>query len=317
MKQYLLPLKILVAVTLFVAIFLSLDWQLALQKLTRIHWGWLLAGIASHVCALTLSAWRWQRLVNALNHQLSYGNAVHFYWIGSLFSTVLPSNIGGDVVRLALARRIGSITDILSSVLMERITGFLVLLTVGAIALLSFPESEQVIPMRTPLIAILLGCLCAVPVLIVRGSGLFNRFVERHRSRRDLAGKLLSKLGQLNHSIQQYRHRRRELAITLILSVIFYGILFAYQGWMVLAVGGELTLAGLVFAAPLVILVSSLPISFNGLGVSEGAFVVLYTLAGVDPETALAAALLRRLCITFVASLGVIPWLRERQQTPQ
>jgi hypothetical protein len=66
--------------------------------------------------------------------------------------------------------------------------------------------------------------------------------------------------------------------------------------------------------ALLVTLAAALPISPNGLGVGEAAFVLLYTQIGVAPEQALAAALLRRVVVTLVALVGAVPWLASRDR---
>ncbi|MGC1510820.1 lysylphosphatidylglycerol synthase transmembrane domain-containing protein [Ketobacter sp.] len=314
MKKYLFPLKILVALAILALIVCTLDWQQSLNHLKNISWLWLLIGVLLHVSAIMLSAFRWQQLVQVLSHRLNYREALKFYWIGSLFSTVLPSNIGGDVVRLTMARRVGSVTAILTSVLMERVTGLLLLLVIGLIALILSPQIEQVLPMRTAIIGSLVIGLLFIPYFLSRSSGWLSRLAALPFTQQGIARKVASKLEQIGDSVRVYRQQPAAIRLTFALSLIFYCLLFAYQGAMVYAVGGELTLGGLMFAAPLVILISSLPISINGLGISEGAFVVLYALTGVNPEIALAAAVLRRLTITFVALLGVIPWLQERKQ---
>jgi hypothetical protein len=50
----------------------------------------------------------------------------------------------------------------------------------------------------------------------------------------------------------------------------------------------------------------------NGLGVAEGVFVLLYVQLGVDPETALAAAVLRRVVDLANSGLGGLFWLVQR-----
>jgi len=49
----------------------------------------------------------------------------------------------------------------------------------------------------------------------------------------------------------------------------------------------------------------------NGLGVTEGAFVLLYSRLGVPAEMAFSAAIPRRLVIIAVTSVGLIYWYRS------
>ena len=60
---------------------------------------------------------------------------------------------------------------------------------------------------------------------------------------------------------------------------------------------------------PLVPLVGMLPVTANGLGLAEGAFVLFYTQMGVPADQAFAAALLRRLVTIGVSLPGCAMWL--------
>ena len=51
-------------------------------------------------------------------------------------------------------------------------------------------------------------------------------------------------------------------------------------------------------------LVSLLPLTLDGIGVVEGAFVLFYAAAGAPPEAALAAAMLRRPGTLAVSTVG-------------
>jgi hypothetical protein len=77
-------------------------------------------------------------------------------------------------------------------------------------------------------------------------------------------------------------------------------------------VAGDISLLEVVFIAPLIILVSLVPISVNALGIAEGAFVLFYTQAGLAPEEALAAAVLRRVLTLGYSLGGGVIWLREK-----
>jgi uncharacterized membrane protein YbhN (UPF0104 family) len=60
----------------------------------------------------------------------------------------------------------------------------------------------------------------------------------------------------------------------------------------------------LLAAVPLALLSSRLPLSFDGIGVYEGIFVSVMSLAGVEPAAALAIALAGRAFQT----LAWLPW---------
>ena len=87
-------------------------------------------------------------------------------------------------------------------------------------------------------------------------------------------------------------------------------MLVLFQFAVLRAVGSSITLVDAALVAPLVPLVSLLPITANGLGLTEGAFVLFYTQMGVPAEQAFAAAILRRLVTIAVSVPGGLMWLR-------
>jgi hypothetical protein len=71
----------------------------------------------------------------------------------------------------------------------------------------------------------------------------------------------------------------------------------------------------IIFVAPIIPLVSIIPIGLNGIGLTEGAYVLFYTQAWLTPYEAFAAALIRRLLVTLVSLFGGILWIVEKRKT--
>jgi glycosyltransferase 2 family protein len=306
-------LKAGVALAIVTALFLTLEWRQTFRHLGSSSFPLVVLAFLLSLLAVLVSAWRWQRLLRVLLPHVTFTKALGFYWIGIFFSMVLPTNIGGDVVRLAMARRIGPMTHIFTSVIAERGSGLLVLAFFGIIALLLFPGAAEIVPLHGLIVAVLgLGIVAAPLTLPLASRGLGH--LERRRWAQAGPGrKIAAKAAQLRGALATYLDAPGEIAVTFLLSLLFYVILFAGQSVAIHAVGGEIALHDVLVAAPLVVLVATLPISINGLGLSEAAFVILYAHMGVDAEVAFAAAILRRLVITLQALLGVVPWLHARK----
>ena len=81
------------------------------------------------------------------------------------------------------------------------------------------------------------------------------------------------------------------------------------QYCMLRAAGADVGMLAVVLGAPLVALVTLLPITVNGLFLAEGAFVLIYASTGIPAEVALAAAILRRLVDLANSGLGSVLWL--------
>ena len=101
----------------------------------------------------------------------------------------------------------------------------------------------------------------------------------------------------------------RAVTVAILYSFPFYGAMMVAQYWMLRSVGAEVGLLAVVLGAPLVSLVALTPITINGLFLAEGAFVLIYASTGVQPEVALAAAIVRRLVDLVNSGLGSFMWL--------
>ncbi len=98
----------------------------------------------------------------------------------------------------------------------------------------------------------------------------------------------------------------------LALSVPFYATVVLAQYFCLLAVGSDVPAGYAFLLGASIQLLAVLPVSINGLGISEGAFVALYATLGATVSAALAAALIRRLVDLANSALGGLLWLSYR-----
>ena len=73
------------------------------DTLRQVQPAWIAAAMSMHVLVLAISVWRWRLLLGA-QHVLVPGRTLaESFWVGLFFNNFLPSNIGGDVVRLLVS----------------------------------------------------------------------------------------------------------------------------------------------------------------------------------------------------------------------
>src|SRR5690606_7330008 len=90
---------------------------------------------------LLLSAWRWGLLLRAQGIALRFGTLTSSFLVATFFNNFLPSNIGGDVVRVAdTAAAAGSKTLATTVVLIDRGIGLLGLVLVAALGATTGPR---------------------------------------------------------------------------------------------------------------------------------------------------------------------------------
>jgi uncharacterized protein (TIRG00374 family) len=276
------------------------NWQQVADAFAHLNWGlWLLA-VAGYVACQAVSSVRWRWLAWPLGFTQPLGRFVAFYFIGMFFNLVLPTSVGGDVVRAwYLAGGPGRRLDAFLSVFVERLSGLLVLLAIACTAAAACPLP---LPEWVPwsVWGLTAAALLALPVLL----GL-SRLPCPVRRLRGLHARLVHFGEQLVGAGRLYlRQPRLLLGTTLLSGVVQAGNVVLV--WLIgLSVGARVPASYYWILVPLVSLLTLLPISLNGMGIREGATVVLLAPLGVGSGTAVSLAFLWFAACTVVSLGGV------------
>jgi uncharacterized protein (TIRG00374 family) len=228
------------------------------------------------------------------------------YCASMIWGIFLPATVGADVIRAYSSSKLGlDSNEVVASILIERMIGFLAALLLGFISLVLL-SVLGVLDERFDLV-----WWCGIGLLGV-GLGIF--IVSFNQSVFDfLYGRLffkfqdtriLGKFKQFHSVYMRYQDNKKELVVFFVLT---FGeqFLFILHPWLVAkGLGLDIGLLFLVGVVPLTILISRIPIAISGLGVYDGVFMMLLSLAGIPPAGALAITLNGR--ILQMASW--IPW---------
>lgn len=275
---------------------------------------WLLAVSLFFPVALdALSALKWHLLALALKVPSTVGLLFSYYLMGRFFNLVLPSNIGGDLVRVHLhGKASGLPAQCAAAVFMERFSGLIVLVLI-AVALMLYEARVLHIPfMDLAMAATLLIILFAA--LAMWSDSLFQRLSDVTRRVAPRFEGVLLKAAKLRINVQLYRARPATLLHALVLSLLFYALAIVYVWMVVLAFQPEVTLVSMVVAVPLIMVMMNLPISIGNIGLMEFAYTVILGLMGVQPDAALATALIMRLHTFLAAGLGSALYALRRDE---
>src|SRR5947209_828953 len=133
-RHVLLALKLAVSIVLLAVLFERLDvgqlWATA--RLASIPW--LVAGVGAYVMGLLASTWRWHLLLHTQQVDVRRRWLFSSFMVASFFNNFLPSNIGGDVIRITdTAKPARSKTLAATVVLMDRGLGLMALVLVAAL----------------------------------------------------------------------------------------------------------------------------------------------------------------------------------------
>lgn len=248
-----------------------------------------------------LGSWQWGRLLRAAGIRIPFWKVLAYYHVGLFFNNFLPANVGGDIARVLDASRHGSgRAAAVSTVLLDRLIGTLAL--AGLALVTTIPAIDR---FHLSLVYLALLGFFAFSLLLVwavfHPALLPN--VERLLSRVGLGG-LRPRLDGLASSLQGFRTERglfvRLLLVALVVQVSRIGVHVVVAR----ALGIHVPIAYFFLFVPLLAVIVSLPISLNGIGVREGAGVVLFGLVGVDRAHAFSMQFTTYLVAVAVSLLG-------------
>jgi len=253
------------------------------------------------LAGIVLSTLRWRTVLNALGHDSKLQTLLSYNLAGLFVSNVLPTTIGGDVLRVSrLSRENGETATSFASVVLERLTGWLVLPVITLVGLGVNPGLLHLGNATRVAVALAVGTLVALAVVLAGvASQRFGSRVTGSDGWRRFAAAVHLGMDRL---------RRRPAAA---INVLLVG--FAYQLVLVLAalmaaraigMGVAVGPTALLAFFPAVLIAQVLPISISGLGVREGAFVLFLTPLGVPTQQAIALGLLLYLLNVAVSLLG-------------
>lgn len=316
LKAALAVLKLGVSTALLAYLFRSADTGAMWAQFRQMNPGWMVAALATYAVMLAVSAWRWRLLLQMQTVDVSLGALTRSFLVATFFNNFLPSNIGGDVVRVAdTAPFTQSKTLATTVVLLDRVIGLLALLAIATLA------SALAYVAGVPLT----GTRYLWVALIVLTGGLLLGFRHADSLMRPLhalaAGRFSSletRVHRLAHAVDRFREQPRGLwfafggaVLVQCLIVLFY--VFAARS---LAVPFPLLAASVI--VPVSLAVQMVPVSINGFGVREAVFTFFFASLGLNVSSALTLSLGSAVLIMlFSLSGGAVFVLRYRRRLGQ
>ena len=252
---------------------------------------WLAAGLVLYFVMILISVWRWGILLEAQHVSMPAGRLLNSYLVATFFNNFLPSNIGGDVIRIRdTAGHAGSKTLATTIVLMDRGLGLLGLLTIAAIG----SSVASRIGGKPPVLASMLWLALAAGVAASAAAVMMPGGVARLLSPLRLIHQewVGERIGRLTGALTKFRNAPGALATCLLGAVVVQAVLVAFYVAIVHSMNIPVSAWHLAVIVPVSFVVQMLPVSLNGLGVREATFVFYVTRLGLPVEAGLLLSLL-------------------------
>jgi uncharacterized membrane protein YbhN (UPF0104 family) len=302
-------LKIIVSVGLLALLFSRVDVGRLWNVARHASLPWLGTALLLYFVMLIVSTWRWSMLLQAQQVPLPFGFLTSSYLVATFFNNFLPSNIGGDVIRISdTAKPTKSMTLATTVVLMDRGIGLLGLVLVAA-AGASMLRQLAVGPVGPRLLwaGFGLGTIIATPALLMPESvtRLFQPLRVFHQEWVD------ARIEKLTYALTRFKETPVALASCFAGAVAVQTTIVLFYVAVARSMDIPIGFAELAVIVPISFIVQMLPVSVNGFGVREATFGFYFTHLGMPLESALLVSFMGAALIMLFSLSGGVVYLRR------
>jgi uncharacterized membrane protein YbhN (UPF0104 family) len=310
-----LALKIAVSIILLVVLLSRIDAGQLWATARKASLVWLAVALVIYFVNVVASSWRWHLLLGAQRVDVPMWSLIRSFLVALYFNNFLPSNIGGDFIRIKdTARAAGSKTLATLVILCDRVIGVIALVLVAATGATMVAEIGGHV--GSPIwpswlwAGFVAGTIVSAPaVLAPAGVGrLLQPLTVIHP---EWIG---SRIEDLTTALSRFREHPGTIlacfggAVFVQATIVLFYIAVAH------ALHVPVEAWDLAVIVPLSFIVQMLPVSLNGFGVREATFSFYFTRVGLPMEAALLTSLVAQAMIMLFSLIGAGVWFARGHQ---
>lgn len=317
-KSISVAVRVCISVCLIYFIVSKMGWYEILKNMRLLDLRTFTLAVFVYVLSIFIATLRWSLFIPA---RIDIKRLFNISYIGAFFNICLPGSVGGDVVRayylsgilksdpvrgLAVERTTpaeksrvstaGHKVIALGSVVIDRYIALIALLVIGIVTTFLGSKYFSNHPIRW-LIPTLLGVILIVSTVLLKLR----------------VGSAFRVVSEMYAYADEMALRKKEMAKAFLYAIAAQIISI----WSVYILSRGLSM-GISFISvlsfiPVVAIISLIPVTISGIGLREGAFVVLFGLIGVSPEKAMTLSVAWFLSIIIGSLPGFVGYLFYRK----
>jgi hypothetical protein len=310
--KFSVTIKATITALLFYFLFRKVNLQQFGTTLSNARLGVLLASFSILWVGHYICIFRWRMLMRPLMPVFSLTRLFEIYCIGLFFNLTFPTAVGGDLVKMYYAGKpSGLYARSFAATFLDRDSGMLAMMILACLGTL-------LLPMALPGIPVSLIVWFSFAAFIAMNIAIFTPTLHRLLTRL-LHGvrfsKTAARVDAISNAFQVMGKHPRVLFDAILISLVNQLLVFTVT-W-VTAVGLHLHVSFLYFIVfvPVITLISMIPISLNGWGLREYAFLSLFSAIGIAPAPSLALGLVTDIMLLLSAVPGGIVYIFFRSRS--
>jgi uncharacterized protein (TIRG00374 family) len=257
-----------------------------------------------------VAAYRWKYISDKHNNIFPYLWYLRTYYESVALSLILPSSIGGDMWRIGRQAYLLKKTYIsIQNIILDRLSGLLIAIVLCIISFyFCYEKLTYNINNSITLILSIFTIVILLLVLVVKNIKKFRWLLRSFENNREQLNNLLKFLSNYKNILN-----------TLFLAIIIQSITVCVLVSFLINTNINISIEEATFAVMSAILASTIPITFGGWGIREGALIIILTNFGVPTATSIKISLMFGIALLLSAlpGAGAFLFLSKTNKIPK
>jgi len=298
-KKLIAALKIAFSCILVLYLIWRSDPRSVMQLIRSADFVYIYPSFLLYLLIMILGVWRWKLLLSQISMQSSFAELMKLILLSQFGNVFFPGGFWGDVMRGVKLKNSGSKSKTVASVFIDRVLGAFSFVFIGSLLL---PFASPYLEKNVFIYIAALFLLIITTILLV----FFNVWVQRRfLNALSVDKKIVRKLKQFYLDLLFQVNNERpflfkafvvSLAASLVNILIF--CLISY------ALGNSAAPIYFLLFIPIILVISHIPISYQGLGLREAGFILLFANAGLNRSQSLSISLVYFAILVVVAAFS-------------
>ncbi|MFH1381064.1 MAG: lysylphosphatidylglycerol synthase transmembrane domain-containing protein [Candidatus Omnitrophota bacterium] len=302
-------LRLVVSIGLIVFLVWSMRGNLphVLKALASMNYVFFAFAIVLFMVNVVLLSLRLNLLFGAEGLKISFGRVVQLTYVGYFFNNVMPSAVGGDIVKAYYANKSTNQTaKSFIAVFMDRFIGFFSFILIALFALLWSWGNIDITIKKIVFTFAFFGFIIFLAALNASVAKPILKLLSRLH-----LWKIGEKLSKVYKAVHEYRNKKGVMLGVVLISLICQVIYFLIVYILSKSLNINLALKMIFLFMPIVSIVSLLP-SLGGLGLREGAIVALFG-SIIGNDNAFSISILLLMTLFAISIIGAFIYLFASQ----
>jgi uncharacterized protein (TIRG00374 family) len=269
MKKIFNYLRIVIAIFLLYYLLRKIDWDTSLKVLKNINLYYTFLAFLFFLLFVIISNIRWKMLLSAIKINYSFSYLLKVYFASLFFNNILPTTIGGDVIRIAYTEKEKGLAYAFSTVFVDRAIGFIGLFFFALIAsFFIFLQDKR----SNYLYLNAIGTIFLLFLLLILFSEKFYSFFRKIYGKIKIL-KMGERIERFHSAVIVFKNHQSVLFSNFLFSLLIQLFLALVWFYASQSLNTSTTLLPYLLYIPLIGIITMLPITIGGLGLRENSFV--------------------------------------------